>query len=424
MAKSGKKLFEPHLNALKKFDSEIYAALVAEKQRQMEGIELIPSENLVSESILEAMGSIATNKYSEGYPGKRYYGGNEFIDIIENIAIERAKKLFSAGHVNVQPLSGSPANMAMYYALMEQGETFMGLKLTEGGHLTHGHPVNFSGRQYKCVSYGVDKSTEMLDYDAIKKLAVEAKPKLILSGYTAYPRAIDFKAFREISDFVGAYCCADIAHIAGLCAAGVHENPVPYFDVVTTTTHKTLRGPRSAIIMCKNAFAEKIDKAVFPGLQGGPHEHIIAAKAVAFKEALEPSFKEYANQIVKNARALADVLMAKGLRLVSGGTDNHLMLIDVFKSKGLTGKQAEHSLELAGIYCNKNTIPFDARTPWDPSGIRLGTPVLTTRGMKESHMKEVGEFIVKAIENANDSAKLAEIKASVKEFCKDFPFYK
>ncbi|MDD5162773.1 MAG: serine hydroxymethyltransferase [Candidatus ainarchaeum sp.] len=409
---------------LKKADEEIYNALISEKQRQMEGIELIPSENLVSQGVLEALGSIATNKYSEGYPGKRYYGGNEFIDVIENLAIERAKKLFTAEHVNVQPLSGSPANMAMYYALMELGDVFMGLKLTEGGHLTHGHPVNFSGRQYKCVSYGVDKTTEMLDYDAIKKLALEAKPKLILSGYTAYPRAIDFKAFREISDAVGAYCCADIAHIAGLCAAGVHENPVPYFDVVTTTTHKTLRGPRSAMIMCKNAFAEKIDKAVFPGLQGGPHEHVIAAKAVAFKEALEPSFRDYAAQIVKNSKALADVLIAKGLRLVSGGTDNHLILIDVFKSKSLTGKQVEHALELAGIYCNKNTIPFDSRTPWDPSGIRIGTPAITTRGMKETHMKEVGEFISKGIENASDPAKLAEIKAEVKEFCKAFPFYK
>ncbi|MCX6798875.1 MAG: serine hydroxymethyltransferase [Candidatus Diapherotrites archaeon] len=413
-----------HLDFLRSHDKEIFDAIQSEKKRQMEGIELIPSENLVSQAVLEAMGSVATNKYSEGYPGKRYYGGNDVIDIIENLAIERCRRLFNAQHVNVQPLSGSPANMAAYYATMNVGDTFMGLKLTEGGHLTHGHPVNFSGKLYKCVQYGVDKETETLDYDAVKRQAMEVKPKLILSGYTAYPRAIDFKAFREICDSVGAICTADIAHIAGLCAAGVHENPVPYFDVVTTTTHKTLRGPRGAVIMCKQEFAEKIDKAVFPGLQGGPHEHIIAAKAVAFGEALKPDFKEYAKQIVKNARALAEALMSSGLRLVSGGTDTHLMLVDVFKSKNLTGKQAEHALELAGIYCNKNTIPFDTRTPWDPSGVRIGTPVLTTRGMREKDMKEVGGFIVKALDNANDEAKLAKIKSEVKEFCAGFPFYK
>ncbi|MFA4855461.1 MAG: serine hydroxymethyltransferase [archaeon] len=412
------------MDCLKKQDKAVFDAIEAEKKRQMEGIELIPSENLVSQAVLEAMGSVATNKYSEGYPGKRYYGGNEFIDVLENLAIERAKKLFGAEHVNVQPNSGSPANMAAYYALMDVGDTFMGLKLTEGGHLTHGHPVNFSGKLYKCVQYGVDPKTEMLDYDAIEKQAKEAKPKLILSGYTAYPRAIDFKRFREICDTVGAYCMADIAHIAGLCAAGVHENPVPYFDVVTTTTHKTLRGPRSAMIMCKQELAEKIDKAVFPGLQGGPHEHTIAAKAVAFGEALKPDFKEYAKQIVKNARALAQGLTESGLRLVTGGTDNHLMLVDVFKSRGITGKQAEHALELAGIYCNKNTIPFDTRSPWDPSGIRIGTPVLTTRGMKESEMKEVAGFIAKALDAHSDEAKLASIKKNVKEFCSGFPFYK
>jgi len=416
--------YQLHLDCLKKQDKAVFDAIEAEKKRQMEGIELIPSENLVSQAVLEAMGSVATNKYSEGYPGKRYYGGNEFIDVLENLAIERAKKLFGAEHVNVQPNSGSPANMAAYYALMDVGDTFMGLKLTEGGHLTHGHPVNFSGKLYKCVQYGVDPKTEMLDYDAIEKQAKEAKPKLILSGYTAYPRAIDFKRFREICDTVGAYCMADIAHIAGLCAAGVHENPVPYFDVVTTTTHKTLRGPRSAMIMCKQELAEKIDKAVFPGLQGGPHEHTIAAKAVAFGEALKPDFKEYAKQIVKNARALAQGLTESGLRLVTGGTDNHLMLVDVFKSRGITGKQAEHALELAGIYCNKNTIPFDTRSPWDPSGIRIGTPVLTTRGMKESEMKEVAGFIAKALDAHSDEAKLASIKKNVKEFCSGFPFYK
>lgn len=416
-------MYKTHLDYLREHDKAIFDAVEDEKKRQMDGLELIPSENLVSQGVLEAMGSYPNNKYSEGYPGKRYYGGNEFIDVIESLAIERLKKLFGAEHANVQPNSGSPANMAAYYALMDLGDTFMGLKLTEGGHLTHGHPVNFSGKLYNCVQYGLDKETERLDYDAILKQAKEVKPKLILSGYTAYPREIDFKRFREICDEVGAYCMADIAHIAGLCAAGVHENPVPYFDIVTTTTHKTLRGPRSAVIMCKGDLAEKVDKAVFPGLQGGPHEHIIAAKAVAFEEALQPSFKEYAKQIVKNSRALADELMSKGLRLVSGGTDNHLMLVDVFKSKEITGKQAEKALENAGIYCNKNTIPFDTRSPWNPSGIRIGTPVLTTRGMKESDMKEVASFIIKSLDNHDKAAELEKIKLEVKEFCSQFPFY-
>jgi len=416
--------YQMHLDFLEKQDKPVFDAIEKEKDRQMQGLELIPSENLVSQAVFEALGSVPTNKYSEGYPGKRYYGGNEFIDVLENLAIERAKKLFGAEHVNVQPLSGSPANMAVYYAIMNVGDTFMGLKLTEGGHLTHGHPVNFSGKLYKSVQYGLDRKTEMLDYDAIEKQAKEVKPKIILSGYTAYPRTIDFKRFREICDSVGAFCMADIAHIAGLCAGGAHENPVPFFDAVTTTTHKTLRGPRGAIIMCKQEFAEKIDKAVFPGLQGGPHENVIAAKAVAFGEALKPDFKEYAQQIVSNAKALVQALMEKGLRIVSNGTDNHLMLVDVFKSKGLTGKEAEHALELAGIYCNKNTIPFDERSPWNPSGIRIGTPVLTTRGMKESEMKQVAEFIVKALDKHDKEAELAGIKKEVEEFCKEFPFYK
>lgn len=415
--------YEMHLDYLKKADSEIYSAIEAEKKRQMEGIELIPSENLVSQAVLEAMGSVPTNKYSEGYPHKRYYGGNEIIDVIEDLAIERLKKLFGAEHCNVQPLSGSPANMAVYYAVMDVGDKFIGMKLTEGGHLTHGHPVNFSGKLYKCIQYGVDKETERLDMDAIRKVAQKEKPKLILSGYTAYPRETPFKEFREICDEVGAFCMADIAHIAGLCCSGVHENPTPYFDAVTTTTHKTLRGPRGAVIMCKEEYAEKIDKAVFPGLQGGPHDHITAAKAVAFGEALKPEFKEYAKQIVKNAKALAEELMGLGLRLISNGTDNHLMLVDVTK-KDLTGKQAERALELAGIYCNKNTIPFDTRSPWDPSGIRIGTPVLTTRGMKESEMKEVADFIVKAMDSKGDEGKLKKIKEDVREFCKEFPFYK
>lgn len=408
---------------LKKADSAIYNLILAEKARQMEGLELIPSENLASLAVLQALGSFPNNKYSEGYPNKRYYGGNEIIDKIELLAISRAKQLFGAEHVNVQPHSGAPANMAMYAALLSPGDKAMGLKLTEGGHLTHGHKVNFSGKQYNFVQYGVDKKTELLDYDAIRAQVLAEKPKLLLSGYTAYPRAIDFKKFRSICDEAGCFCVADIAHIAGLCAAGVHENPVPYFDVVTSTTHKTLRGPRGGLIMCKELFAEKVDKAVFPGLQGGPHNHSIAAKAVAFGEALQSDFKLYAEQIVKNARALADSLQSFGYRLVSGGTDTHLILIDTFSS-GITGIDAEHALEHSGIYCNKNTIPYDSRSPWDPGGIRIGTPVLTTRGMKESEMKEVAGFIHTALQNRADEAKLKEIKSKVLEFCRDFVFYK
>ncbi len=415
--------YQTHLDALKRFDPVLFEAIENEKKRQMNGIELIPSENLVSQAVLEAMGSVLNNKYSEGYPGKRYYGGNEFMDIVENLAIERVKKLFGAQHANVQPLSGSPANMAAYFATMEIGDTFLGMKLTEGGHLSHGHPVNFSGKWYHNAQYGLDRETETIDYDAIRKLAAEVKPKLILSGYTAYPRTIDFKEFRKICDEFGAICMADIAHIAGLCATGVHENPVPYFDIVTTTTHKTLRGPRGGVIMCKEEFREKIDKAVFPGLQGGPHEHIIAGKAAAFKEANQPEFVEYAKQIVKNAKALSEELMASGCTLASNGTDNHLMLVNTVKSKGLTGKQAEIALDLAGIYCNKNTVPFDERKPFDPSGIRIGTPVLTTRGMKESEMKDVSRFILKALDHASDPAKLGQIKKEVELFCADYPFY-
>ena len=371
---------------------------------------------------MQAMGSYPNNKYSEGYPGKRYYGGNEVIDKIENEAINRCKSLFGAEHVNVQPNSGSPANMAAYAALLSPGDKALGMKLTEGGHLTHGHKVNFSGKTYNFLQYGVNKETEQLDYDVIRELAQKERPKLILSGYTAYPRKIDFKKFRGICDEVEAYCMADIAHIAGLCATGVHENPVPYFDVVTTTTHKTLRGPRSAIIMCKQDLAEKIDKAVFPGLQGGPHEHTIAAKAVAFKEAATPEFKTYAEQIVKNAKALGEGLADLGYRLVSGGTDNHLLLVDVRKG-GISGIDAEKALEKAGMYCNKNTIPFETGSPWDPSGIRIGTPTLTTRGMKESEMKQVAEFMDAALKARKDEAKLAEIKQKVVEFCNQFPFY-
>ena len=411
-----------HLEVLRGANPKVADMLEREKERQMQGIELIPSENLVSAAVLEAMGSVATNKYSEGYPHKRYYGGNEVIDEIEDLAVRLAKELFTAEHVNVQPLSGSPANMAVYFALLDIGDKFMAMALDMGGHLTHGHPVNFSGKWYNAVQYVVDKETEMLDYDAIKKLALQEKPKLILSGYTAYPREIDFKAFREICDEVGAYCMADIAHIAGLCAVGVHENPTPYFDVVTTTTHKTLRGPRSAMIMCKQEFAEKIDKAVFPGLQGGPHQHTIAAKAVAFEEALKPEFKEYAKQVVKNAKAMADELMGLGFRLVSGGTDNHLLLIDL-QNKNITGKDAETALDKAGIYCNKNTVPYDPRKPWNPSGIRIGTPTLTTRGMKESESKEIVQFIGRVLKDVNNETEIKKVKNEVLELCEQFRFY-
>jgi glycine hydroxymethyltransferase len=407
---------------LKKFDPIIKNLILQEKERQMEGLELIPSENLISNSVLESLGSYPVNKYAEGYPGKRYYGGNEVIDKIEQLAINRLKELFSAEHANVQPNSGSPANMAVYFALLSPGDKALGLKLTEGGHLTHGHKVNFSGKTYNFLQYGVSKETEMLDYGVILEQAQKEQPKLILSGFTAYPRKIDFKKFKKISDEVGAYCMADISHIGGLCATNVHENPVPYFDVVTTTTHKTLRGPRSAVIMCKNELAEKIDKAVFPGLQGGPHEHVIAAKAVAFNEALQPEFKNYCEQIVKNAKQLAFSLMDHGYRLVSGGTDTHLILVDV-RSSGISGIEAEKALEKAGIYCNKNTIPFEQGSPWDPSGIRIGTPTLTTRGMKESEMIQVAEFIHLALQNKDDDLKLKELKQKVKLFCDNFRFY-
>lgn len=411
-----------HLEILRKNCPEVAKLLEREKERQMQGLELIPSENLVSGAVLEAMGSVATNKYSEGYIAKRYYAGNEVIDEIEQLAIDLAKKLFNAQHANVQPLSGSPANMAAYMALMELGDKLMAMRLDMGGHLSHGHPVNFSGKWYKVAHYTVDKKTEMLDYDEVRKLALQEKPKVIVSGYSAYPRAIDFKQFREIADECGAYAMADIAHIAGLCCTGVHENPVPYFDVVTTTTHKTLRGPRGAMIMCKSEFSEKIDKAVFPGLQGGPHEHQIAAKAVAFKEALQPDFKKYAQQIVKNSKTLASELMSKGFRLVSGGTDNHLMLIDL-TNKNISGKEAETALEKAGIYCNKNAIPYDPRKPWDPSGIRIGTPTLTTRGMKESEMKLVAEFMARVLKDVKNETEIKKVRAEVRELCKKFVFY-
>ncbi len=412
------------MDDISKTDAEIFDAVKKEGTRIRNGVELIPSENFVSKAVLQAYATFFTNKYSEGYPGKRYYGGNQFVDVVETLAIERAKQLFGAEHVNVQPYSGSPANQAVFFALLSLGDTFMGFDLSAGGHLTHGSPVNFSGKHYKCVPYNVDRETELLDYNEIMKQAKEAKPKMILSGLTAYPRKIDFKAFREICDEVGAYHFADIAHIAGLCATGLHQNPVPYCDVVTTTTHKTLRGPRGAMIMCRQAHAQAIDKAVFPGLQGGPHEHVIAAKAVAFKEALQPDYKKYCEQIVKNAKALAGSLMDSGLELVTGGTDNHLMVIKLV-NKGLTGKgkEIQNALGEAEIYVNKNTIPYEPGSPFNPSGIRLGTPAITTRGFKESEMEFIGECISKVINNYSDKSIIEKVRNDILELCKNFPLY-
>lgn len=415
-------------------DNEVFSILKHEKERIETGVELIPSENFVSKAVLQAMGSIFTNKYSEGYPRKRYYGGNEFVDDMEELAINRAKELFGAEHVNVQPYSGSPANQAVFFALLKLGDPFMGFDLTAGGHLTHGSPVNFSGKHYKCIPYNVDKETELLDYDSIKKAAQEQKPRMIISGLTAYPRKIDFKAFQEICDDVGAYHMADIAHISGLCATGVHESPVPYADVVTTTTHKTLRGPRGGMIMCKiedkfdpegkKNLAQKIDSAVFPGLQGGPHDHINAGKAVAFGEALKPEFTDYSKQIVKNAKALADTLMDRGLELVTGGTDNHLILFKLV-NKGLTGKgkDVQTALDKAGITVNKNTIPYEPGSPFNPSGIRLGTPAVTSRGFKESEMKVIGESIATVVDNVSDEAKIKKVRQDILELCKTIPLY-
>ncbi|MBP7898499.1 serine hydroxymethyltransferase, partial [Candidatus Gracilibacteria bacterium] len=398
--------------AIQAYDPAVAQALMHEEVRQSEGLELIPSENYVSEAVLEAMGSVFTNKYSEGYPGKRYYGGQEFVDVVENLAIDRAKQLFGAEHINVQPYSGSPANTAVYFALLNFGDTIMGLKLDHGGHITHGLPISFSGKSYKVVAYEVDEVTKRIDMDKVRALALEHKPKLIIAGFSAYSRSLEWKRFREIADEVGAILMADIAHIAGLIAGGALENPVPYCDVVTTTTHKTLRGPRGAMIMCKEKYAKAIDRAVFPGLQGGPHEHAIAAKAIAYKEALEPSFKEYAKQIILNAQTLAAELMNFGFDIMSGGTDNHLMLIDL-TNKNVTGKQAQEALDLAGITVNKNTVPFDKRSPMDPSGIRLGTPAITTRGMKEAEMKWLARVINDAVTNWQDTAKLTELKGEV-----------
>ncbi|MFH0857690.1 MAG: serine hydroxymethyltransferase [Candidatus Magasanikbacteria bacterium] len=410
-----------HTQNIQEFDPQLKEAIEKEIKRQEEGLELIPSENFVSPAVLEALGSVLTNKYSEGYPGKRYYGGCENIDIVEQLAIDRAKQIFGAEHVNVQPLSGAPANIAAYFALMKPGDTILGMDLSHGGHLTHGHPVTSIAQVFNFIRYKTN-AEGLIDLENLRQMAIEHKPKVILVGYSAYSREIDFEAVKRIADEVGAITMADIAHIAGLIAGGEMNNPVPIFDVVTTTTHKTLRGPRGGMIMCKEKFAKAIDKSVFPGLQGGPHENNIAAKAIAFKEALEPEFKEYAKQIKKNAKVLERKFKEFGYTIVFGGTDNHLLLVDV-TSKGLTGKIAEETLDKAGITLNKNMIPDDPRSPMDPSGIRFGTPAITTRGMKEREMEIVADLMEEALTNHTNEEKLKEVKAKVLELTKRFPLY-
>jgi glycine hydroxymethyltransferase len=409
---------------LKKVDLEVYEAIKKEEDRQEYGIELIASENFVTKAVMEAVGGVMTNKYAEGYPHKRYYGGCQNVDIVEELAIERAKELFDVKYVNVQAHSGSQANMGAYQAVIEPGDTILGMKLDHGGHLTHGFGINFSGKLYNAVFYGVDKETETIDYEELRKLAVEHKPKLIVAGASAYPRIIDFKKFREIADEVGAYLMVDMAHIAGLVAAGEHPSPVPYAHIVTTTTHKTLRGPRGGMIITNDEeIAKKLDKSIFPGIQGGPLMHVIAAKAVAFKEALTDEYKEYQKQIVKNAKVLAEELTNKGLRIVSGGTDNHLMLVDL-SGKGITGKKAEEALVKAEITVNKNTIPFDQQSPFVTSGIRIGTPAVTQRGMKEAEMKEIASLIERVIDNIEDEAELKRVKEDVRKLSEKFPLYR
>ena len=409
---------------IKDYDLEVYNAILEEEKRQEEGIELIASENFVSKAVMEAAGSVFTNKYAEGYPERRYYGGCVNADTVEQLAIDRLKKIFVAKFANVQPHSGSQANMGVYVSLLEAGDKILGMGLSSGGHLTHGYKVNFSGKNYIGIEYGLNPETELLDYDEVRRLAVQEKPKIIVAGASAYSRIIDFKKFREIADEVGAYLMVDMAHIAGLVAAGEHPNPMEYADIVTSTTHKTMRGPRGGIILTNNEeIAKKIDKAIFPGIQGGPLMHIIAAKAVAFKEALLPEFKEYQKQVVKNAKAMADALVKGGLRIVSGGTDNHLMLVDL-RPKGVTGKLAEESLEKAGITCNKNAIPNDPEKPFITSGVRLGTPAITARGMKEDESVKIAEMIIKVLENVNDDEKIAEVRNEVLRLTEKFPLYK
>ena len=410
------------MSFLEKQDPNIQAVINQELARQRDKLEMIASENFVSQAVMEAQGSVLTNKYAEGYPGKRYYGGCENVDVIETLAIERAKRLFGAEHANVQPHSGSQANFGVYFALLQPGDTIVGMNLSHGGHLTHGSPVNVSGTYFNVVPYGVDAETQQIDYDEFRKIVLEAKPKLIIAGGSAYSRQIDFKKMADVAHEVGAIFMVDMAHFAGLVAAGLHPNPVEYADIVTTTTHKTLRGPRGGMILCKEEYAKAIDKAVFPGIQGGPLMHVITAKAVALGEALQPEFKVYAEQVIKNAKVLAAELIAKGLTIVSGGTDTHVMLVDV-RNTGLTGKEAEHLLDEIGITANKNTIPFDPASPFVTSGVRLGTPALTTRGLKEDDMKEIADIIATVLQNPEDTAKHQDAAKRVAALCEKYPLY-
>ena len=410
------------MSFLAKQDPNIKAVIDQELMRQRDKLEMIASENIVSQAVMEAQGSVLTNKYAEGYPGKRYYGGCEHVDVVETLAIERAKRLFGAEHANVQPHSGSQANFAVYFAMLKPGDTIVGMNLSHGGHLTHGSPVNVSGTYFNVVPYGVNADTQQIDYDEFRNIVLEAKPKLIIAGGSAYSRQIDFKKMADVTHEVGAIFMVDMAHFAGLVAAGLHPNPVEYADIVTTTTHKTLRGPRGGMILCKEEYAKAIDKAVFPGIQGGPLMHVIAAKAVALGEALQPEFKVYAEQVIKNAKVLAAELMAKGLTIVSGGTDTHVMLVDV-RNTGLTGKEAEHLLDEIGITANKNTIPFDPASPFVTSGVRLGTPALTTRGLKEDDMKEIADIIATVLQNPEDTAKHQDAAKRVAALCEKYPLY-
>ena len=410
------------MSFLAKQDPNVKAVIDQELMRQRDKLEMIASENIVSQAVMEAQGSVLTNKYAEGYPGKRYYGGCEHVDVVETLAIERAKRLFGAEHANVQPHSGSQANFAVYFAMLKPGDTIVGMNLSHGGHLTHGSPVNVSGTYFNVVPYGVNAETQQIDYDEFRKIVLEAKPKLIIAGGSAYSRQIDFKKMADVAHEVGAIFMVDMAHFAGLVAAGLHPNPVEYADIVTTTTHKTLRGPRGGMILCKEEYAKAIDKAVFPGIQGGPLMHVIAAKAVALGEALQPEFKVYAEQVIKNAKVLAAELMAKGLTIVSGGTDTHVMLVDV-RNTGLTGKEVEHLLDEIGITANKNTIPFDPASPFVTSGVRLGTPALTTRGLKEDDMKEIADIIATVLQNPEDTAKHQDAAKRVAALCEKYPLY-
>lgn len=409
-------------NSLKELDEEVYGLIGKELNRQRRSIELIASENFVSKAVMEAQGSVLTNKYAEGYPGKRYYGGCGYIDNIEQIAIDRIKRIFNAEYANVQPHSGSQANMAIFYAFLKPGDTVLGMDLSHGGHLTHGSPVNFSGKYFNIIPYGVDKINETIDYAELREIALKNKPKMIIAGASAYPRIIDFKKFRDIADEAGCYLMVDMAHIAGLVAAGLHPNPVPYSDFVTTTTHKTLRGPRGGVILARAEYAKNLNSAIFPGIQGGPLEHVIAAKAVSFKEALSDEFKDYQRQIIFNAAVLADTLKNNGFNLVSGGTDNHLLLVD-FRRSDMTGKQAEELLDEVGITVNKNKIPFDERSPFVTSGIRIGTPAVTTRGMKEGEMVKIGELISAILKNPDSESIKSEVKREVGSLCDKFPLY-